>query len=53
MRKQPDAIVDPQYDCEASASSEWIEQDGVHPSLEGQIAIVKRLVEELTGGIAR
>jgi lysophospholipase L1-like esterase len=53
MRQQPDAIVDTQNDFGASASSEWLEQDGVHPSLEGQKAIVKRLVEELTGGISR
>jgi lysophospholipase L1-like esterase len=52
IRNQPDPVVDTQLEFGNSASSEWIEQDGIHPSIEGQKAIAKRLIVELTGGTA-
>lgn len=48
MRKQPEPVVDVQTLFGVPAKPEWQGLDGVHPSLEGQRAIAKAIVERLT-----
>jgi lysophospholipase L1-like esterase len=50
IRKQPEMVVDTQSGFGVPASAEFVGPDGIHPSIAGQQAIVKWLVEEITGG---
>lgn len=49
MRQLPDPVVDLQRVFGHPPNPDWLLPDGVHPSLAGQKAIVKALVEQLSG----
>lgn len=48
MKRQPDPVVDLQRVFGLPPQREYLLDDGLHPSLEGQKAIVRALVEQLT-----
>jgi lysophospholipase L1-like esterase len=50
IRRQPDISVDLQRIFGRSANSKLLMDDGLHPNLAGQTAIVKALVDRLTEG---
>jgi lysophospholipase L1-like esterase len=50
IRNQLETVVDTQSGFGVPASAELIGPDGIHPSIAGQQAIAKWLVEKLTGG---
>lgn len=53
IRSMPDLVVDMQAGFGQPASAKFIGFDGLHPSIDGHKAIVRRLVESLTGGNER
>ncbi len=48
VRRQPDPVVDVQALFGLPARSDWLLDDGLHPSLAGHMAIVSALVERLS-----
>jgi acyl-CoA thioesterase-1 len=50
IRRQPDPVVDLQRVFGRPAKPALLMDDGIHPSLAGQKAILKALIERLTGG---
>jgi lysophospholipase L1-like esterase len=48
VRRQPDPVVDLQKALGLPVNPDYMLDDGLHPSLEGQKAIVRALVETLT-----
>jgi acyl-CoA thioesterase I len=48
VRRQPDPVVDLQKALGLPVNSDYMLDDGLHPSLAGQKAIVRALVERLT-----
>ncbi len=49
LRHLPDAVVDLQRAFGSPVDPDWLLSDGLHPSLAGQKAIVKALIEQLSG----
>ncbi|MBB6672073.1 SGNH/GDSL hydrolase family protein [Cohnella nanjingensis] len=47
IRRWPETVIDVQPAFEGAAAGELLGPDGIHPSTEGQQAILKRLVERL------
>ncbi|MFD0619195.1 SGNH/GDSL hydrolase family protein [Paenibacillus sp. GCM10027629] len=52
IRSLPDVVVDTQVGFGQPAQAKFIGWDGLHPTIEGHQAIVRWLVEDLTGGTA-
>jgi len=48
IHRLSDPVIDTQAIFEGSTATEWMEIDGLHPTIEGHQAIVSELVEELT-----
>lgn len=51
IRDQPDPVIDIQKKFGMPASSEWMQMDGLHPSISGHKEIVTCLVEAFTEDI--
>ena len=49
VRRQSDPVIDLQALFGAPARSDWLLDDGLHPSLAGHVAIVSALVSRLSG----
>ncbi|WP_442600541.1 SGNH/GDSL hydrolase family protein [Paenibacillus sp. KN14-4R] len=52
IRKLPDLVVDVQAGFGKQTATAFLEIDGLHPTIVGQKAIAKLIVENLTGGSA-
>ncbi|GGP16370.1 SGNH/GDSL hydrolase family protein [Oceanobacillus neutriphilus] len=48
IRDQPDSVIDIQKNFGMPALPEWMQMDGLHPSISGHKEIVTRLVEAFT-----